>query len=162
MMANEVVQDRSAGVEAVQYGALCWRTGQTGPEVLLITSRETGRWVIPKGWPIKGLAPPETAAREAWEEAGVQTASLGACLGGYGYDKVLGRGGPEETAKPCRVQVYALEVAALTPDFPERDERDRLWCSATEAAALVDEPELGGIIASFCPDPEGAPSARDA
>lgn len=144
--------DAAHPARAVQYGALCWRQGATGPEVLLITSRETGRWVIPKGWPIKGLGPSETAAREAWEEAGVKPASFGAHLGGYGYDKVLRRGAAEESVKPCRVEVFALEVAALTPDFPERAERDRLWCSAKEAAGLVDEPDLGCLISAFRPE----------
>jgi 8-oxo-dGTP pyrophosphatase MutT (NUDIX family) len=160
--AREGWPDPIGTVEAVQYGALCWRRGGSGPEVLLITSRETGRWVIPKGWPIKGLGPSETAAREAWEEAGVKPASLGDWLGGYGYEKVLRRGAPEERVKPCRVQVYALEVAVLTPDFPERAERDRLWCSAEDAAKLVDEPELGVLIATFQPDKGAAVPARGA
>jgi 8-oxo-dGTP pyrophosphatase MutT (NUDIX family) len=154
--------DGAGTAAAVQYGALCWRQGRTGPEVLLITSRETGRWVIPKGWPIAGLQPSETAAREAWEEAGVKPLSLGAHLGGYGYDKVLRRGAPEESVKPCRVEVYALEVAALTPDFPERAERDRLWSRADDAAGLVDEPELRDLIAAFHPDEAPAQPVRGA
>ena len=60
-----------------QYGALCWRMHRGKVEVLLITSRDTGRWVIPKGWPIDGLAPAQTAAREAWEEAGVEKSDQG-------------------------------------------------------------------------------------
>ena len=62
----------NATAARTQYGALCWRMHRGKVEVLLITSRDTGRWVIPKGWPIAGLAPAETAAREAWEEAGVE------------------------------------------------------------------------------------------
>ncbi|MBL4916330.1 NUDIX hydrolase [Szabonella alba] len=139
------------GAEALQHGALCWREGAQGREVLLVTSRETGRWVIPKGWPIKGLSPSETAAREAWEEAGVKPAAPEEMwpLGDYGYDKVLDRGGAAERVQPCRVQVHALRVAVLTQDFPEREERDRRWCPASEAARLVEEPELRRLIEGF-------------
>lgn len=161
-MACRAEQNGTGVADAVQYGALCWRSGKLGPEILLITSRETGRWVIPKGWPIDGLAPSETAAREAWEEAGVRPDALGACLGGYGYDKVLGRGGPKETVQPCHVRVFALKVAALTPEFPERDERDRLWCSTAEAANMVDEPELRDLIAGFSPLVDEASPRRGA
>ncbi|MGL4294307.1 MAG: NUDIX hydrolase, partial [Aestuariivirga sp.] len=57
--------------KARQFAALPWRDAGHGIEVLLISSRGTGRWVIPKGWPIKGFAPHASAAREAFEEAGV-------------------------------------------------------------------------------------------
>lgn len=54
-----------------QYGALCFRFGEDGAvEILLITSRDSGRWIIPKGWPMKKKEPHEAAAVEAWQEAG--------------------------------------------------------------------------------------------
>ncbi|MEN9850080.1 MAG: hypothetical protein RL128_243, partial [Pseudomonadota bacterium] len=71
MDGADATADRTM-VARTQYGALCWRMHRGKVEVLLITSRDTGRWVIPKGWPIDGLAPAQTAAREAWEEAGVE------------------------------------------------------------------------------------------
>ena len=73
-----------------QYAALPWRYAGSGREVLLISSRDTGRWVIPKGWPISDLDPSASAAREAWEEAGVRGKTETEPMGLYSYDKVLG------------------------------------------------------------------------
>ena len=74
-----------------QYAALPWRYSGGVREVCLISSRETGRWVIPKGWPIKGLTPPQTAAREAYEEAGLggmmSTKPIGASCSGSRFPR---------------------------------------------------------------------------
>lgn len=135
----------------MQYGALCWRLGDAGVEVLLITSRDTGRWVIPKGWPMSGLAPEAAAAQEAWEEAGVQGVMSPVCLGRYGYQKCL-----SVTAQvPCAVAVYGLRVVRLADKFPEAKERTRQWFRPAQAATLVQEPDLAGLIASFQPPSEG-------
>lgn len=131
-----------------QYGALCWRHGAEGVEVLLITSRDTGRWVIPKGWPIDTLTPEASAAREAWEEAGVEGATDPHCLGLYGYDKGIG---VERLPLPCRVAVYPLQVAALARRFPEHKQRRRKWFSPEKAARKVAEPELQALLAAFTP-----------
>ena len=81
----------------VQYGALPYRLDDDGSvEVLLVTSRETKRWIIPKGWPIKGLKPSKAAAREAYEEAGVRGRIAGRAFGHYVYEKLLAA---------CRTQV---------------------------------------------------------
>ena len=67
------VADPALRPERHQVAALCWRMGQGGAvEILLVTSRDTGRWVIPKGWPMDGKSASAAAAREAWEEAGVK------------------------------------------------------------------------------------------
>lgn len=150
-------QDRSAaqgadtGGARMQYGALCWRGTGTGIEVLLITSRDTGRWVIPKGWPITGLAPEAAAAQEAWEEAGVEGVMNPACLGRFGYHKVL-----SETAHvPCAVAVYGLRVVQLAEKFPEAAERQRVWFRPLDAAELVHEAELASLIVGFAPGIDG-------
>ncbi len=144
--------DRGSGVR-MQYAALCWRMTKGSHEVLLITSRETGRWVIPKGWPVAGLAPEDAAAKEAWEEAGVKGATNPVCLGRYGYLKVLG-----ETAQvPCAVAVYGIRVDHLADKFPEVSERRRAWFAPAEAAGLVNEPDLARLIAGFVPPPAGRP-----
>lgn len=155
----------------MQYAALCWRatsgcpkTGleaadqtvpEQGPEaglqVLLITSRDTGRWIIPKGWPMPGLAPEAAAAQEAWEEAGVAGAMDPVCLGRYGYQKIMGA----EAQVPCAVAVYSLQVLHLADAFPEVLERRRQWFAQDEAAALVLEPDLGRLIATFVPSEGG-------
>ena len=133
-----------------QYGALCWRLTSDGkPEVLLITSRDTGRWVIPKGWPMKGKGPCEAALQEAYEEAGVEGKVSEACAGLYSYTKVLG---PDRSGGvPCVVAVYALQVRKLLSDFPEVDERRRKWFSPKKAAQKVDEPELQELLRGFSP-----------
>lgn len=152
-------QDKIAaqGVESggarMQYAALCWRPGADGVEVLLITSRDTGRWVIPKGWPIPGLAPEAAAAQEAWEEAGVQGTVNPLCVGRYGYQKCL----PGRASVPCAVAVYGLRVEDLAKTFPEVKLRRRKWFPLAEAATLVAEPELATIIARFLPPLHGRP-----
>ncbi|SEN07031.1 8-oxo-dGTP pyrophosphatase MutT, NUDIX family [Gemmobacter aquatilis] len=130
-----------------QYGALCWRDGKEGLEVLLITSRETGRWVIPKGWPIKNLPPEHSAAREAWEEAGVEGRADPHCLGLYSYDKALGKLPGPRASVPCLVAVYPLKVDALANRFPEAGQRKRKWFSPRKAARKVAEPELQALLA---------------
>ncbi|WP_245443298.1 NUDIX hydrolase [Rhizobium sp. H4] len=78
------------GGSAQQYGALCFRkTPDSTVEVLLVTTRDTGRWTIPKGWPIKGLAPHEVAERQAWEEAGVKGRVKKRVFGHFVYIKAL-------------------------------------------------------------------------
>lgn len=134
----------------IQYGALCWRGQADQVEVLLITSRDTGRWVIPKGWPIPGLAPEAAAAQEAWEEAGVQGAAHPVCLGRFGYMKCLA-----ETTIPCAVAVFGLRVTGLAATFPEVNERRRQWFSLAEAGLLVEEPDLRLLIERFVPPSGG-------
>ena len=130
-----------------QYAALCYRVKKkTGHlEILLLTSRDTGRWVIPKGWPMPGKLSHEVAAREAYEEAGVRGVVETEPLGSFGYDKVLKDG----IQVPCRVQVYALEVNELVKNFKEKGERSMEWVSFEEAAERVREPELRDLILAF-------------
>ncbi|HTI67256.1 MAG TPA: NUDIX hydrolase [Caulobacteraceae bacterium] len=139
-------QAARAGRPAVQYAALPYR--QAGEvEILLVTSRETRRWVIPKGWPMKGKKPHAAAAREALEEAGV-TGRIGrSALGAYPYVKWLGNGAPA----PCRVRVFPLEVMRERNVWPEMGQRERRWFSVPDAAAAVDEPELAELILTFDP-----------
>ena len=135
---------------ARQVAALCWRRRQSDVEVLLITSRETGRWVIPKGWPIGGLTAAEAAAREAWEEAGVRGQVQAQPLGEFLYDKITG----PAKAKRCNVAVFALEVGEVKDRFPEATQRKRSWFVPSEAAALVAEPDLSALLTSIAERPE--------
>lgn len=129
-------------VKKRQYAALPWRETASGREILLISSRDTGRWVIPKGWPIKGLSPAETAAREAFEEAGLGGKISKKPIGEFQYDKRLKDG----TAHVCRVEVFALEQMIQHPDWPERGQRTLQWFDVPTAAEAVQEPELKQII----------------
>lgn len=125
-----------------QYGAICWRKTEGALDVLLITSRETGRWVIPKGWPMKGIGPAAAAAREAWEEAGVEGTLSDTCLGLFSYQKLL----PNDQSVPCVVAIYGLKVEKLSRRYPEQSQRQRKWFSTSEAAELVAEPELRNLL----------------
>ncbi|WP_181141532.1 NUDIX hydrolase [Ciceribacter selenitireducens] len=130
-----------------QYAALCFRKRkkQLAPEVLLVTSRDTGRWVIPKGWPMPGKKSHAVAEREAYEEAGVKGNVSREPLGYYTYHKGLSDG----LKVTCRVQVHALEVKELLKDFPEKGTRRLEWVSCEEAAARVQEPELKVLFHAF-------------
>jgi 8-oxo-dGTP pyrophosphatase MutT (NUDIX family) len=140
-----------AGGARIQYGALCWQHAEKGIEALLITSRDTRRWIIPKGWPMPGLSPEAAAAEEAWEEAGVEGVLNPLCLGRYGYMKTLS----VEATVPCAVGVFGLQVTRLAETFPEAKERHRQWFPLAEAAALVKERDLAQIIRSFTPPVPG-------
>ena len=134
-----------------QFGALCWRIGKRGAEVLLISSRDTGRWIIPKGWPMKGRSGAEAAAIEAWEEAGVKGLIGAEKLGHFTYAKILKRDTKKPRAETCIVDVFPLEVIRLASDFPEQHERRRKWFAPHDAAGKVAEAELKALLAGFNP-----------
>lgn len=124
----------------MQVAALCLNPDTD--QVLLITSRGTGRWIVPKGWPMPGRSLAEAAMQEAWEEAGV-TGRIGhAEIGRYHYDKEQARG----FAIPIEVRVFPLYVDRLKDNFPERDERKRRWFAPDEAARMVAESGLRKIL----------------
>jgi 8-oxo-dGTP pyrophosphatase MutT (NUDIX family) len=127
----------------LQYAALpLRRRADATIEVMLITSRDTGRWLIPKGWPEPGLTPAEAAAREAREEGGLVGRIGERAIGRYHYDKRLAGG----SALQCVVEVFALEVERQLTSWPEQDQRRTRWFGLEEAAAAVQEPELRDLI----------------
>ncbi|MBY3416343.1 NUDIX hydrolase [Rhizobium laguerreae] len=132
-----------------QYGAVCFRYlgDDDNVEILLVTSRQSRRWVIPKGWPIRRKKPFETAATEAWEEAGVQGSVRKKPIGRYTYLKELGH----DVVSPCMVDLFQIEVKRLTDNFKERGERVLVWVSPDEAARRVRELELKSLLVSFRP-----------
>lgn len=134
---------------AQQVAALCWRLRKETLQFVLITSRDTGRWVIPKGWPVPGLAPSAAAANEAWEEAGVIGHIGDRPLGDYLYHKVTS---PVLTIR-CAVTVFPLRVSDLKRNFPEAKERRRSWFDASKAAKLVAEPELASLFQAIAAQP---------
>ena len=113
--------------------------------MLLITSRETRRWVLPKGGIIPGLTPYESAAEEALEEAGIVGRVDRRCIGIYCYRKVRGK-----VSVYCTVRVYPMKVTALHPDWLEQRERQRKWMSFDAASARVREKGLKKILNFFC------------
>jgi 8-oxo-dGTP pyrophosphatase MutT (NUDIX family) len=112
---------------------------------MLITSRGTGRWVIPKGNPIRGLPAHLAAAHEAFEEAGIAGVAAPVAIGSYGYDKVRANG----STRAARVEVFPLDVHSRYDDWPEQHQRETRWFDLADAAAAVEEPELKAIIAGF-------------
>lgn len=131
---------------ALQVAALCV-DGDTG-KVLMITSRGTGRWIIPKGWPMPGRSLAEAALQEAWEEAGVR-ANPGRRIGTYNYDKMQ----PGGFAIPVLVHVFLTRVESLAEDYPERGRRERRWVAPQEAAAMVAEADLATLLRQLGPGP---------
>src|SRR5712691_7963193 len=134
---------RGAIAKRVQYGALPYRVSSgSRAEFMLVTSRETRRWVIPKGWPKKGKSPHRSAAREAFEEAGVVGAVGRRSIGSFSHNKRLKDGG----VVTCKVLVFPLKVNRQDKEWPEKEEREVRWLSAKQAAKTVKHPKLGEII----------------
>ena len=130
-----------------QVAALPYVRQKDGLQVLLVTSRETGRLVLPKGWTEKALKDPDAAAAEAFEEAGVKGRVARKPVGAYEYVKIIGPG----FALNCAVDVYPLEVKKLLKEWPEKGQRERLWLSPAQAADRVAEPALADILRRFRP-----------
>ncbi len=145
---------RSPGEAVSEPGAAEWKFGaipyrHVGGEIvfLLITARSTGKWIFPKGGPMEGLTPAESAAEEAYEEAGVRGRIGAAPIGHYRTFKT--RSGKVRPGKahpggetPVLVQMYPLEVAEQFDDWPEKGERQRHWATLAEARRLLSEPGL--------------------
>jgi 8-oxo-dGTP pyrophosphatase MutT (NUDIX family) len=129
-----------------QLAALCWRKAAEGKrEVLLVTS-STGRWILPKGWPIHGKNEAEAALAEAWEEGGVARGKVARrAIGSYMAIKRT----PAGDDVPCLHKVFAIKVREQTDAFPEAHRRDRRWVAPAEAAAMVDEDGLRDILRKF-------------
>jgi hypothetical protein len=132
--------DRSGDV---QYGVLPYRLSPVaGPEVMLLTSRGTGRWVIPKGWPMLGKKPRVVATIEARQEAGIRGIVGRRPVGSFSYTKSLSRG--EE--RLCKCIVFLMLVTHEAPTWREKAERRRAWFPRDIAAEVVDERVLAMMI----------------
>jgi len=129
-----------------QYATLAYRTSPK-LEIMLISSRETARWVIPKGWPMKGRKPHAAAALEAFEEAGITGTISKSLVGTFNYNKRLSDG----EVITCTVEVYPMMVEIERADWPESEQRTRQWFSLTAAAEAVEEDTLKTLISKFKP-----------
>jgi 8-oxo-dGTP pyrophosphatase MutT (NUDIX family) len=129
-----------------QFAALCYRFKREKLQICLITSRGTGRWILPKGWPMHKQTPAEAAATEAWEEAGLTGKARDASVGTYSYIKLM-----KDQDLPIMTLVYPLEVKKVHDDWPEKNQRRRKWFSPKKAAKKVDEQELSLLLAAFDP-----------
>jgi 8-oxo-dGTP pyrophosphatase MutT (NUDIX family) len=131
----------------VQYAALPYRFNQAATlEILLVTSRQSRRWIIPKGWPIKGLRPAKSAAREAFEEAGVRGKIAAKSIGAFNYHKMLDENGIQV---PCEVKVFPLLVKRQSEAWPESEQRLVQWVEPSKAVSLIKESDLKKVVAAF-------------
>ena len=146
-MRNAVRRTSSGATSPVaQYAALPWRRRHGNPiEILLITTRRTGRWIVPKGWPVIGCSPGECAAREAMEEAGVLGVIAESPIGAFPHQKRRKSG---ESVR-CRVEVFPLEVTHQLRNWPEKSLREAHWCTVEAALARASNPGLRRLIAKF-------------
>lgn len=140
---TEMVQPLISRPRRFQVAALCCKDTKAGARILLISSRDSGRWILPKGWPIDGLNAPDAALQEAWEEAGVKPANISRDpLGQYEYEKRMDGDVPVDVD----VQVYRVDVDKLSDSYPEADERNRKWVTLEEAVEMVDEDSLKELL----------------
>jgi 8-oxo-dGTP pyrophosphatase MutT (NUDIX family) len=125
-----------------QIAALPYRIGAEGrTEVLLVTSRETGRWIVPKGWPMKHRKRHEAAAQEAFEEAGVRGEIAAQAIGRYVYWKRKA-----DHFVLCRVEVFPLRVREQLATWREKGQRETRWFTPEEAALHILEPDLADLV----------------
>ena len=139
---KQAVEQAKKGKTIRQVAAIPYRLGADGGiEVMLVTSRQTQRFIVPKGWPMPGKSGRKAATIEAREEAGVIGKTLKQPAGNYSYWKRL-------TASFARVNVtvYLLAVSEELTDWPEAQTRQRAWLKAEDAAMLIDEPELATLL----------------
>jgi 8-oxo-dGTP pyrophosphatase MutT (NUDIX family) len=132
------------GSSLKQVGTLPLRRKKKSVEVLLVTSRDTGRWVIPKGWPSKRMTDAAAAAREARQEAGVTGAISRVLCGTYRYRKV-----ERHLTRVVDVDVYILWVKKERKRWREKDERRRSWFPLEKATRSVRERGLKVILRSL-------------
>lgn len=138
----DTLRDTFVRPPELQVAALCRREHEGVGQVLLLSSLNSGRWILPKGWPMNGRHLSEAALIEAWEEAGVRGRVDPEPIGSYTYQKIKGGGMPLR----CQVQVFPVHDVTLATDFPEAGRRRRRWVSLRQAAGMVDERELRELL----------------
>lgn len=147
--------ERHPGV--MQVAALVWRAADNrfGFEILLITSLGTGRWIIPKGWKKQALSSWQSAAEEAWEEAGVTGVVGETEVGRFDYCKVERAG-----ERMVTVQVFELAHRDSARTYPEKSQRRRIWLDPGKATGMVEEKELRTLIRCFQPSLNASEPAK--
>jgi 8-oxo-dGTP pyrophosphatase MutT (NUDIX family) len=128
----------------LQVAALCWRKADAEPEILLVRSLDANRWILPKGWPMRGKTLAEAAAIEAWEEAGVTGDIAPQSIGLYATQKRRASG----IKQACELHIFALHVAQVVPDYPEADMRKTRWFPLAQGLEKLHAPDLAALIAA--------------
>jgi 8-oxo-dGTP pyrophosphatase MutT (NUDIX family) len=125
----------------LQSGALAYRVKRHGKvRVLLVRTRRSKRWSIPKGELKPALSMPENAANEAFEEAGVRGEVATASSGMYRTTKRAWYGDAI-----VEIWVYLLRVSKQLKQFPEKGQREAKWVSCGDAAKMLQEPMLADL-----------------
>jgi len=142
---KKAVRKAKKGERIRQVAAIPFRLGQDGDiEIMLVTSRTTKRFIVPKGWPMKGKSGRKAAMIEAQEEAGVLGKILKEPAGTYSYWKRLAN-----RFVHVDVIVYLLEVTEELADWQEAKRRQRAWLAPADAASLIDEPDLSTLVSAL-------------
>ena len=126
-----------------QAGVIAYRIRRGEVQVLLMTSRDTGRWIIPKGNIKPGASPSKAAVQEAFEEAGIKGTIVSSTpFGMYTYYKKVGSG----EVRAAAVEVFLLQVKEQLKKWPEKGERKLAWVSAKKAVGLIEEPGVVPLL----------------
>ena len=144
MPMRNVLNRMRFSARPTQFGVLPFRRTEEGLQIMLVTSRTSGSWILPKGWRARGLAPHLSAAKEAYEEAGLLGVAGQTSIGTFLHVK-------SRTQQTVRVEVFPLEVTEQLDDWPERFQRRRQWFKVHQAARAVNDPTLRRMISSFAP-----------
>jgi 8-oxo-dGTP pyrophosphatase MutT (NUDIX family) len=131
----------------LQVAMACLRDSPDGPEILMVRTRGSGRWILPKGWPMKGRTLAEAAAQEAWEEAGAKGRVMPAEIARIAGEKRTDAG----LDMPCELAVFAMRDVVLAEVYPEAGQRQRKWMPLRIAAERAGSPELRALIDSLHP-----------
>lgn len=139
---KKTIRKANKGERIAQVAAIPFRIVAGGAlEVMLVTSRGTRRFIVPKGWPMKGKSARQAALIEAREEAGVIGKALKRPAGSYCYWKRL-----STSFVHVEVTAFLIEVTDEIEDWQEAGARQRAWLQPADAALLIDEPELSTLI----------------
>ncbi|HEX4737131.1 MAG TPA: NUDIX hydrolase [Allosphingosinicella sp.] len=147
-LLSRIAERDPATGRPLQVAALPWRRAPDGSlEVLLVTGRRSSRWIVPKGWPMRGRTPAQAAAREAYEEAGLEGDVEAREIGRFDHVKnhpLLGR-------LRTSVLLFPMTVTGELEAWPEKGQRGRRWFAREAAAKRVASPELARLILRFDP-----------
>lgn len=127
-----------------QSSVVPYRILDSGIEIMMITSIRRRRWIIPKGAVEPYMTPQDSAAKEAFEEAGIEGTVAKEPLGRYHYKKWSGI---------CRCDVYAMKVETIHDTWQEQEDRDREWIDAKEAINRLRHKQLKSIVKKFLENP---------
>lgn len=149
LLENPVREGCHAKPRPQRIGALPWRFGRDkDPEILLISSRKHDRWTLPKGPPAEGRTAVRSAGLRAFEQAGIIGQAYPKALGSYSYAKP----GNNEAVESRHVTLFGLHVKGTLVNWPEHKHRKRRWFRLDEAAQIIAEPELAGLLETFDPN----------